>query len=125
MSGGENMLDTRRFWFGLLVALLSACLLPGHVARAQNGDVAFQAVVGQPRGLPQLPPQGAWGEVINVTSRWIVIQNHSGQQYPISADDIGEFLVRWPMTLEALGPQSVVEAVGADAGSNTVEVGHV
>ncbi len=77
-----------------------------------------------PRPSPA-PPQGAWGEVINVTSRWIVIQNHSGQQYPISVDDIGEFLVRWPSSLDSLGPQSVVEAVGRDAGSNMVEVSHV
>ena len=63
--------------------------------------------------------------MINVTSRWIVIQNHSGQQYPIAADDIGEFLVRWPSSLDNLGPQSVVEAVGRDAGSNMVEVSHV
>ena len=102
-----------------------ACLLVGLPSRAQDPELAFDQVVGHPRGLPQLPPQGAWGEVINVTSRWIVIQNHSGQQYPIAADDIGEFLVRWPTSLDALGPQSMVEAVGRDVGSNVVEVSHV
>src|SRR5271157_3573526 len=86
-------------WTGLLVALLSSCLLPGQVAMAQNGDIAFQAVVGQPLGLPQLPPQGAWGEVINVTARWLVVQNHSGQQFPIAIDDIQEFLIRWPTSM--------------------------
>jgi len=119
------MLDMRRIGFGLLVALLSACLLPGLVAKAQNGDVAFQAVVGQPRGLPQLPPQGAWGEVINVTARWIVVQNHSGQQFPIAIDDIQEFLIRWPTSMNDLNGQSLVEAVGQDAGSNVVRVNHV
>ena len=34
--------------------------------RAQDPELAFEQVVGHPRGLPQLPPQGAWGEVINV-----------------------------------------------------------
>ncbi len=63
--------------------------------------------------------------MINVTSRWIVIQNHSGQQYPIAAEDIGEFLARWPSSPDALGPQSVVEAVGRDVGSNIAEVSHV
>ena len=97
----------------------------GTHARAQDPELAFEQVVGHPRGLPHLPPEGAWGEVINATPRWIVIQNHSGQQYPISVDDIGEFLVRWPSSLDNLGPQSVVEAVGQDIGSNTVEVSHV
>ena len=121
------MLDTRRFGTGLLVALLSSCPLSGQVAMAQNGDIAFQAVVGQHLGLPQLPPQGAWGEVINVTARWIVAQNHSGQQFPIAIDDIQEFLIRWPTSMNDLNPngQSLVEAVGQDAGSNVVRVNHV
>ena len=121
------MLDTRRFGTGLLVALLSSCPLSGQVAMAQNGDIAFQAVVGQHLGLPQLPPQGAWGEVINVTARWIVVQNHSGQQFPIAIDDIQEFLIRWPTSMNDLNPngQSLVEAVGQDAGSNVVRVNHV
>ncbi len=119
------MFDTKRLGLGLLVALLAACLLPGHTARAQNGDVAFQAVVGQPRGLPDLPPQGAWGEVINVTARWIVVQNHAGQQFPIAIEDIQEFLIRWPTSMNALNVQSLVEAVGQDVGSNVVRVNHV
>lgn len=92
---------------------------------AQDPQFAFDQVVGQPRGLPQLPPQGAWGEVINATSRWIVIQNHSGQQFPIAIDDVGEFLVRWPSSVDRLGAGSLVEAVGRDLGSNVVEVSHV
>jgi hypothetical protein len=99
--------------------------LPGMPLPAQDPQFAFDQVIGQPRGLPQLPPQGAWGEVINATSRWIVIQNHSGQQFPIPIDDIGEFLVRWPSTVERLGASSVVEAVGRDLGSNTVQVSHI
>jgi hypothetical protein len=125
MAGGGKMLDTRRFGTGLLVALLSSCLLPGQVAMAQNGDIAFQAVMGQPPGLPQLPPQGAWGEVINVTARWLVVQNHSGQQFPIAIDDIQEFLIRWPTSMNDLNGQSMVEAVGQDAGSNVVRANHV
>ena len=92
---------------------------------AQDRGVAFDAVVGQPRGLPDLPPQGAWGEVINVTSRWIVIQNHSGQQFPIAIDDIQEFLIRWPYNLNSLNEQSAVEAVGQDVGSNIVRTNHI
>ena len=59
------MLD-RRPGSGLMLLLLSWGLLAGGGAQAQDRGVAFDAVVGQPRGLPQLPPQGAWGEVINV-----------------------------------------------------------
>jgi hypothetical protein len=108
----------------LLVGIISL-FVADMPTRAQDPELAFDQVVGHPRGLPQLPPQGAWGEVINVTTRWIVIQNHSGQQYPIAAEDVGEFLVRWPSSVENLGPQSMVEAVGRDAGSNVVEVEHV
>jgi len=108
-----------------LLVVLTCALVATMPSRAQDPELAFDQVVGHPRGLPQLPPQGAWGEVINATSRWLVIQNHSGQQYPIAADDVGEFLVRWPSSVDGLGPASVVEAVGRDAGSNVVEVAHV
>ncbi|MGC8639655.1 MAG: hypothetical protein ACP5XB_07220 [Isosphaeraceae bacterium] len=94
-------------------------------ARAQNGDVAFQAFLGQPSGLPNLPPQGAWGEVINVTNRWLVIQNHQGQQFPVAFDDIQEFLIRWPTSLDALTLQSMVEAVGPSPGSNILQASHI
>src|SRR6516164_6544799 len=70
--------------------------------------VGFDAVTAQPRGLPDLPPSGAWGEVINVTSRWLVIQNHAGQQFPIAIEDITEFLIRWPSSLDALEPDDLV-----------------
>jgi hypothetical protein len=60
-----------------------------------------------------------------ITSRWLVIQNHSGQQYPIALDDFGEFLVRWPTSVDRLGAQSVVEAVGRDVGSNVLQAPHV
>jgi len=92
---------------------------------AQDPGLGFQPIVGQQRGRPQLPPQGAWGEIINATTRWIVIQNHSGQQFPISIDDIGEFLVRWPSSVDALGPESIIEAVGPDLGSNILQTSHI
>jgi hypothetical protein len=124
LPGGVEMRKSSLLLFGFLVSV--ACALGTRMPLgAQVPDLAFDQVVGHPRGLPQLPPQGAWGEVINATSRWIVIQNHSGQQYPIAVEDIGEFLVRWPTGLENLSPASVVEAVGRDAGSNVVEVNHV
>jgi hypothetical protein len=99
----------------------------GQVINAVTGQapMVFDQVVSQPMGLPHLPPQGAWGEVINVTSRWIVIQNHNGQQFPIALDDIGEFLVRWPISLDVLTNEAAVEAVGQDLGNNVVQSEHV
>jgi hypothetical protein len=119
------MAQTRRFRPVTVVFLVVSVLLVGQRARAQNRDVAFDAVTGQPRGLPDLPPTGAWGEVINVTSRWLVIQNHAGQQFPIAVEDITEFLIRWPSSLDALGPNCLVEAVGQNVGSNTLRTDHI
>jgi hypothetical protein len=109
----------------LLCFSLAGIGAAGLAVQAQDPPLVFDQIVGQPRGLPQLPPQGAWGEVINATPRWVVIQNHSGQQYPISTESIGEFLIRWPLSLDALTERSVVEAVGPDLGSNVVEAAHI
>jgi hypothetical protein len=125
LAGGAVMPKSGKFVLQLLLLVLLLPLVVAISAPAQDPELAFDQVVGHPRGLPQLPPQGAWGEVINATSRWIVIQNHSGQQYPIAADDVGEFLVRWPSSVANMTPASVVEAVGRDLGSNVVEVTHV
>jgi hypothetical protein len=114
-----------QLWLRLILVAVPCVFLPSVDLLAQGPDLVFEQIVGQPRGLPQLPPQGAWGEIINVTSRWIVIQNHSGQQYPISVNDLGEFLMRWPSSLDSLGPQTLVEAVGSDLGSNVVQTSHI
>ena len=121
------MRKKRRVALELFLIAAGALALPDF-ARAQVVPQQMPGLdpgVAQPLGLPQLPPQGAWGEIINATSRWIVIQNHSGQQYPIASQDINEFLVRWPTSLEKLTPASLVEAVGRDIGSNVIEVNHV
>ncbi len=126
-SGGGVMRNTRRWRerFPLLLLGSAFVFMVGKPTLSQGPQAAFDQVVGNPRGLPQLPPQGAWGEVINATPRWLVIQNHSGQQFPVALEDIGEFLVRWPASVSGLGPDSLVEAVGNDLGSNLVEVTHV
>jgi hypothetical protein len=127
---------SRRLW-PRLAALGGSCLFlatfaavgvgRGQITTIVGGQapMVFDQVVGQPMGRPHLPPQGAWGEVINVTSRWIVIQNHTGQQFPVAVDDIGEFLVRWPVALDVLTNQSVVEAVGQDLGNNVLQTEHI
>jgi hypothetical protein len=121
------MRKTRSCTRGWAILLFGCAFVVGinPETRAQDRRLAFDQVVGQPRGLPQLPPQGAWGEVINATPRWLVIQNHTGQQFPIALTDVGEFLVRWPASLDGLGAGSLVEALGSDLGSNTVQVSHI
>ena len=119
------MRESYKLWARLLAIAVSCSLVPAVATLAQPGNPAFDQVVGNPRGLPQLPPQGAWGEIINVTARWIVIQNHTGQQYPIAVNDIGEFLVRWPSSVDALGNRSMVEAIGQDLGNNVLQTDHV
>jgi hypothetical protein len=75
--------------------------------------------------LPPPPPRGAWGEVIMANAKWLVIQNHEGQQFPVSWDQVNQYLVRWPTNAAALRPQSLVETIGTDLGSNTVRSGHI
>jgi hypothetical protein len=75
--------------------------------------------------LPPPPPRGAWGEVIMANERWIVVQNHEGQQFPIAAESINQFLVRWPTSFNALTTQSWIEATGIDVGSMTLRTTHV
>jgi len=119
------MRETRKFWPRFLALGLSCAMVPAMATLAQDPDPAFDQIVGNPRGMPNLPPQGAWGEIINVTSRWIVIQNHTGQQYPIAVKDLGEFLVRWPSNVNALGDRSIVEAIGPDIGNNVLQTEHI
>jgi len=119
------MREARKFWVRFLAMGISCALVPAIATLARQQDPAFDQIVGNPRGLPHLPPQGAWGEIINVTSRWIVIQNHTGQQYPIAVNDIGEFLVRWPSSVDAMTNRSVVEAIGQDLGNNVCQTDHV
>jgi hypothetical protein len=78
-------------------------------------------------GLQQtrIPPQGVWAEVINITPRWMVIQNQLGQQFPIEAPSAGQMLIRWPSTVDALTNQSVIEVTGPEAGSNVIIADHI
>lgn len=128
------MSDSGWFTIGRLVAVaLTGLLATGPRASAQGlgpnlgQGVAprFDVAIDHPVGVPQMPPQGAWGEIINVTDRWLVLQNHAGQQFPINVEDIDEFLIRWPSSIDQISALSLVEAVGPSPGSNIVNVGHV
>ena len=105
------MRSSRRLWPRFLVFGVCWILATGLTSHGQERPPAFEQIVGRPRGVPQLAPEGEWVEIINATARWVVIQTQSGQQFPIEVKDLGDFLVRWPSSLDALGPQSVVEAM--------------
>ncbi len=75
--------------------------------------------------------QGIWAEVVTSTSRWIVVQtlkdeqNQGGQQLPIAADRIRQFLVRWPSAVGDLSPSSMVEATGPQTSSTSMMTDHI
>lgn len=119
----------RSFGIAALMGLAAAFGLGLCGASGQDFDpvqAAFEeAAESRPRGVPPAPPEGAWGEVINVTERWLVLQNHAGQQFPIAVDDVQEFLVRWPGRADLITPEALVEAVGFSPGSNIIRTDHV
>ncbi len=116
-----------RLGLALLVASLAAAAALRVPARGQAQAVGNGGALAQvPANLPPPPPKGAWGEVIMANNRWLVVQNHQGQQFPIAADAVSQFLIRWPTTLNALTRgESVVEVVGPDLGSNSLQTDHV
>lgn len=74
---------------------------------------------------PRVPLEGAWAEVIMANAKWIVVQNEAGQQFPVATDSINQFLVRWPLTLDDLTHDSMVEAMGQEFGSNVLRTDHI
>lgn len=122
-----TILRVGRMRLGLawLVASLVPAVLPipapGQAPAVGNGPGLAQ----NSANLPPPPPQGAWGEVVMANNRWMVVQNHQGQQFPIAAEAVSQFLIRWPTTLNAVTQESVVEVVGPDLGSNSLQTDHV
>ncbi len=111
-------------WVGRgLLVLVAVVGLVDRPARAQYNP-GFNTGPGGP--MPQLPPKGAWGEIIMANAKWIVVQNELGQQFPIAAsDNVAQFLVRWPTNAAALTPNSLIEAIGQDKTSNTLLTDHI
>ena len=100
--------------------------LAGAPADANADNNPLRPGVDQgPIDLPPVPPRGAWGEVIMANSKWMVVQNHQGQQFPVANDAVAQFLIRWPTSLDQLTPATVVEAIGQDIGNNTMRTDHV
>jgi hypothetical protein len=113
--------------FGLFVAFGS-----GFSVRAQQVPDFATAPFGNYNpfvsgGPPQLgiPPRGTWAEVINVTAKWLVVQNEAGQQFPIGSDRVRQFLIRWPLSTSQITPQSMLEVTGSNDGSNVIITDHL
>jgi hypothetical protein len=113
-------------WTRIGLILLGVLAVPGLAVwgQAYPGPLV-NLTAGGLVPLPPPPPPGAWGEVIFANERWIVVQNSDGQQFPIAADSINQFLVRWPITLSALTPASWIEATGDDIGSMSLRTTHI
>jgi hypothetical protein len=68
---------------------------------------------------------GEWAEVINVTPKWIVVQDEDGKQYPIASDRVRQFLIRWPSSTSQITSASMIEVTGPDVGSNVIVADHI
>jgi hypothetical protein len=55
----------------------------------------------------------------------MVVQNERGQQFPVAADAVAQFLVRWPAELRDLTPSVLVEARGQELASMTLQTPHI
>lgn len=100
---------------------------PYGITRMNPDGTGFQTPVARvlPDAMNAQNRQGEWGEVITATPKWLVIQNEEGQQFPIAVDSIRQFLVRWPSSVDALTPQSVVEINGFGMQNNAMMADHI
>jgi len=111
---------------GVRGTVLSLGLLAALSASAARGQVVSPPdlfVSGMQ--TPRFPQAGDWAEVVTVTPKWLVVQNQSGQQFPISLESIDEFVIRWPTSPERISPTALVETTGLDLGSNEMRTDHV
>ena len=76
-------------------------------------------------GAPNIPASGDWAEIVTVTSKWLVIQNQKGQQFPVSLDAIAEAAIRWPIVPSQISAGALLETTGLDLASNGVRTDHV
>ena len=126
-----------RVRLGLGIAAALGLLL----AVAETGWDANAQVFDVPPGVPvpnaywqsnrggfkalNIAQAGEWAEVINVTPRWIVVQDESGKQYPIASDRVRQFLIRWPSSTAMITAASMIEVTGPDVGSNVIVTDHI
>ena len=105
-------------------ALLAMTVLPTIAAHAQ---VVYQDPGRFNSGMqaPRFQPGGDWVEIVTITSKWLVVQNEKGQQFPIALDSVGEFMMRWPIDPARITPNAMVETTGLDLGTNQIRTDHI
>jgi hypothetical protein len=111
-----------------VVALALGTLGPGQAAPcwAQFGPILGPADEGLIEKVSAaVPPQGDWVEVLTVKGKWLVVQNQRGQQFPIDLDNVGLFMVRWPINLASVPPEDLADVYGLDLNNNNMAADHV
>jgi hypothetical protein len=114
-----------RNWLPLaMVGVAALAVTPGSVRGQQQGPL-MNLTAGGILPVPPPAPQGALFEVIFADARWMVVQNERGQQFPVAADSVAQFLIRWPAELRDLTPAVLVEARGQELASMTLQTPHI
>jgi hypothetical protein len=117
-------LGLRRWRPLVLVGIAVLAVAPGAV-QAQKLGPEMNLSGGGIVPIPPPAPQGALFEVIFADPRWMVVQNERGQQFPIAADAVAQFLIRWQADVRDLTPAVLVEARGQELASMTVQTPHI
>ncbi len=108
-----------------LALIVSAGLLAGLGSATAQAQAVHPSDMLRSGMAPKFAPSGDWAEILTVTPRWLVIQNASGQQFPVSVDSMGLFVIRWPMDPTAISPAALVETTGVQLGSHRISTDHV
>jgi hypothetical protein len=114
-----------RSWLPFVMAGVAALAVSPSSVRAQQQGPLMNITGGGILPVPPPSPQGALFEVIFADARWMVVQNERGQQFPVAADAVAQFLIRWPADVRDLGPAVLIEARGQELASMTVQTPHI
>lgn len=91
------------------------------LSMAVSGAFAGRAAAQNGNDLPSFGLEGpGWAEVLSVTPKWIVLQTADGRQYPVSADSLGRFIVRWPILPSMVSSTALVEIEGSSPTVNLI-----
>ena len=94
---------------------------------ADFGQIAMLTFLSPVRqqGQPAPQGQGNWAEVVYATPSWLIVQDQAGRQFPIAYERVRNFYVRWPISVDQLGPNSLIEVTGPQPSADVVIADHV